>query len=339
MSPRSVATLAATLVELLVCTAILMMLLGLLFTITSQTSALWKNTSSKIAAYQDSRAAFDALTRNLSQAVLNSYYDYYDAAWNRRSVGAVNFAPCNYGRFSELEYVSGPVEKLFGDAGTKQSHAVFFQSPLGYVENKTDYSQSRGLVNALGYYVEYGDNSALEKRPKFLRGVRSVDHSSFRLIEWMQPAEKLSLYDVTRNASDTRSWFKNSIAANDGTRLMAEDVVALVVAPKENSEDTDLAPRYFYDTNPAGDEDSSSNYDPERSHLLPPMIKVTLVALDRESAGRIQAGQLRTLLPSDLFQEAIAYDSDLTSLDQAFHGGAGFGQLNYRVFTTTVQLR
>lgn len=329
----------ATLLELLVGSVILFILLGLVFTITTQTSTLWKNTNSQIGAFQDARAAFDALTRNLGQATLNHYYDYYDNGWNRRTSSAAAFIPSHYGRYSELQYISGPVDQLFGaKAGARQSHALFFQAPLGRVDNKTNYANASSLINALGYYVEYGPNTGTLKRPKFLQSSTAAPRENFRLMEWVQPAEKFRLYDTTLSASDPLSWFITPIEGGTEPRMFAEDIVALIVQPKSDQDDTALAPEYHYDSNPATDL-ASTNYDPDRSHLLPPLIQVTLVAIDRVSAERLKPSDAAGLYSPDLFKNASGYATDLQKLENALKGSGGKPKLNYRVFTTTVATR
>ena len=69
-----------TLVELLVSTAILAIILLVIFSITQQTGRVWKSSQAKIEAFQGARAAFESITRKLGQATLNGYYDYFDGS-------------------------------------------------------------------------------------------------------------------------------------------------------------------------------------------------------------------------------------------------------------------
>ena len=62
-----------TLVELLLSTALIALLLLLFVSMVEQTGKIWTRTSSKVSQFQATRAAFDAMTRNLSQATLNTY--------------------------------------------------------------------------------------------------------------------------------------------------------------------------------------------------------------------------------------------------------------------------
>ena len=66
-----------TLIEMLVATTILVIIVGILFTITQQTSKVWKNTTGKTEVFLARATGFwGFMTRTISQATLNTYYDY-----------------------------------------------------------------------------------------------------------------------------------------------------------------------------------------------------------------------------------------------------------------------
>src|ERR1700677_4331589 len=71
-----------SLLEMLVSMAILGLIMAIVLSMTQQTSSLWKNTSGKIEGFRNARTAFDAMTRTLSQATLQTYYDYQDSHGN-----------------------------------------------------------------------------------------------------------------------------------------------------------------------------------------------------------------------------------------------------------------
>jgi len=313
---------------------VLVLMMAVIFAVTTQTSRLWQGTQSKITSFQDARAAFEALTRNLSQATLNHYYDYYDSSWNPRTSTPTLFVPAYYGRYSDLHFVCGPVNTLFGSSllGTKQSHAAFFQAPLGFVSDTTTYAQSNSLINAMGYYVEYSDSASSSSLPAFLKTASTMNQKRFRLMQWVQPSEKFMLYDSTLMAADPTSWY-TTLATNPGQcRVMADNVVALIIQPQSTPGDTTLAPNYAYDSAP-------SKYDTVRSHLLPPVIQVTMVAIDRDSAARLYQQNKATepsLYSPNLFLDATKYSADLAQLEATLKGGYGGPKLNYRIFTATV---
>lgn len=334
-SPRTIWRPAGfTLVELLVASAILILILAIVFSITTQISGIWRGTNNKITAFQNARAAFEGLTRSINQATLNSYYDYYDSSWNLRPAGSTNFVPSNYGRRSELEYISGPVDQLFSGAGSKLTHSVFFQAPTGYVSDTNYQMESSSLMSALGFYVEYAGASKYDQLPRFLRSQAQADRPAFRLVEWLQPAEKLGIYDPSQSPTNRGVWYTAAVASGTQSRVVADNIVALVIAPKSTQTDTTLAPTYFYDSSPA-------TYDQARSHLLPPLLQVTMVAIDEDSAARLRRAYPNTTPPltTGLFQQASQYDSDLTRLKSILNGETGGPKLNYRVFSTTIDTR
>ena len=63
---------AFTLVEVLVAASIIVVLMGIMLGMTDQTQRLIRSTSSKVEAFQESRAAFESVTRHLSQACSRS---------------------------------------------------------------------------------------------------------------------------------------------------------------------------------------------------------------------------------------------------------------------------
>ena len=314
----------------MVATVILAFILVIIFSIVSQTGSLWRSTSSKITAFQNARAAFEAVTRNLGQATLNHYDDYYDASWNHTTASATN-TPVHYGRFSELEYVSGPAASLFATVGGKVSHAAFFQAPLGKTDSTNLVIESPNMLNALGYFVEFGGRSQYDQIPKFLQGAAGSDRKAFRLIEWVQPAERLEIYDKARLGGQPWGWFQNSISTNGYCRVMAENVIALIVLPKKDATNA-LSTKYFYDS-------TTTNYVADRSFLLPPLLQVTLVAIDEDSAQRLRTkyGTAQpALIPAGAIEDIQNYDSDLEALEKNLNGANGGPKLNYRVFSTTV---
>src|ERR1700761_4626986 len=88
-----------TLVEMLVAVAILLILMTIIFSIIQITSQAWKKSTQTTGSMQQARVAFERMTRNISQATLNTYYSYYYAAGST--------APSYYMRQSELQFVSG----------------------------------------------------------------------------------------------------------------------------------------------------------------------------------------------------------------------------------------
>jgi len=326
-----------TLVEILVSTAILAMLLVILLSITSQASTMWRYTSGRIEQFRQAREAFDLISRRLSQATLNTYWDYDDPS-----------APTRYIRQSELRFLSGPTEAIAGSppAGKRWPfQGVFFQASLGAAQpGQTDLSGLNSLLNTWGYFVEFGSDDTF--RPPILNGSAIPLRYRFRLCELIQPANELTIYDHTSGAASGKpktisytgnDWFAPALTSSAGRPVheLAENVIALILLPKLSSDEdpsrSQLAPLYTYDsTTTRSDEKINSK------NQLPPVMQLTMVSLDESSARRLENGSTMPNLGLDgLFTDATKYEADLRQLEQTLTQK----NLNYRVFTTSVQLR
>jgi len=83
---------------------ILSMLMVLLMMTTMQTQSVWTRTRSRVEEFREARTAFEAVTRRVSQATLNSVWDYDNAQ-----------APTKYNRQSDLHFVCGPAVSTNGN--------------------------------------------------------------------------------------------------------------------------------------------------------------------------------------------------------------------------------
>lgn len=352
--PRS--TAGFTLVELMVSSAILILIAGMVASMTSQTASTWRYATGKIEQFSGARDAFSSLTMHLSQATLNTYYDYFDASGQARTVNnATNFVPKTYGRQSELRFICGSTDRDNVYTGSSASalapdpshprptHGIFFHAPLGFASDHTKHGALNSLLNCWGYYIEFGSDQ--QNRPGFLQGVAGSTplRYRYRLMEFMQPTEAMATY------SDPSKWLTsvvNQTAAN--SHVVAENIVALVLQPMLSPKDeqelasppsvpgTALAPSYFYDS-------TAKNSDPALNpqHQLPPVVRVTIVAIDEPSALRIARGstepnlQLENLFLTDKLQSALNYNQDLTTLQTTLTQM----HCSFRVFTTDVIIR
>lgn len=312
-----------TLVELLVSMAVFAMIMVVIFGLTQQAGNAWRSTSSKIEAFQGARAAFETITDTLSQATLNTYYDYADASGRSRnsliasSGTAANFVPATYTRFSDLHFISGKAL-----LPTQVTHSIFFQTPAGYSASSS-FQQMDTLLNACGFYVAFDKDPS---RPAFLT---TPERYRFRLFEFIQPSEQFSVF----SSASGNSWFTVPAASSSPPRAqMADNIIALIVLPKASDADSagTLAPLYEYD--------SRDTTKPVSSNQLPPLVEVVLVAIDEPSAKRLELKNGST--PPDfglasLFQQPASLDDDLKALEKTLIGK----HLNYRIFRTTVPLR
>ena len=135
----------------------------------------WKKGTQTTGSMQQARVAFERMTRNISQATLNTYYSYFYAS------GAT--APSYYMRQSELEFMSGngPVGGstfISGTVGGAQqiTHAIFFQAPLGV----TNPSNTASVAS----YGSLSKNSA------------SSEAAAERALQASTPPEQLAAFKV-----------------------------------------------------------------------------------------------------------------------------------------------
>jgi uncharacterized protein (TIGR02599 family) len=283
MNPRKQ---AFTLVELMLATAVLSVIVVLLLSLANQASTVWRQSSAKIEQFRESRSAFETITTKLAQATLNTYWDYNTPA-----------NPTRYERRSELRFISGPAEELLGsgsDGQQRATHAVFFQAPLGITE-ATQYRAFENLLSTWGYYLEYYHDQ--ESRPDFLTVDEMPLRWRYRLMELHQPAELNKIYTYTSGAAGRtyrdKTWFRTAIdSPTKPTRVVAENVIAMIITPRlsradeqevrgadSNLDFSPLAPKYRYDTSPPI---TSVAMDGRINpvHQLPPMLQVTMVAID-----------------------------------------------------------
>jgi uncharacterized protein (TIGR02599 family) len=368
-----------TLVEMLIATSLIILLLLFLVTMTDSTAKTWKYASSKTEQFQEARIAFDAMTRRLSEATLNTYWDVEYQTTGTPPVTV----PSRYIRKSELRFISGPMNTLVQGSSKYPTHGVFFQAPTGFVGNSVDNGSLTNLLNTSGFFLEISNTDP--NLPPFLESASGdlnpvvPPRLRSRLMELREPSEKFSVYQVTqpeekrddervprptifRPLSGSLAWFTTTLtSANPPVRRLADNVVALIILPKLTPQDelarvtknpgaTPLAKGYVYDSYANVYDSDATTVDPDINpkNQLPPVVQVTMVAIDEVSAARIAAisqtaNQLRQNLKVD------GFFADSTKLADQVTGTAGDltqfqAELNklkltHRVFTTNVSIR
>lgn len=148
-----------TLVELMVSVVLITLLTLLLVSMTNSAASTWRYTTARIEQFRGADIAFEAIARRLSQASLNTYWDYDNPT-----------VPKKYLRQSDLRFVAGDAEILLKPATLRRpTHSVFFQAPLGYVGDTTNFGGLDNLINTWGYYVEFNKIVHLSSTPCPLR--------------------------------------------------------------------------------------------------------------------------------------------------------------------------
>jgi uncharacterized protein (TIGR02599 family) len=359
---------AFTLLELLVSMVVVGFLMLILVQTTTSTSNLWRGTTDKIKSFQNARSAFEAITQTLSQATLNTYYEYFDAS-GQKYTGQSTFVPAIYDRCSELHFVSAPASKLLagitrsGSPGGAYStlcsgHAVFFQSPLGYTRVAGSVNLDNTL-NSLGYFVEFGSDQ--DFLPSFLSGSVNPRYR-YRLMQFFQPSEEMTVYIENwsgRSEGTKAAWFAAPLAlplsgsANvRPASVLADNILYLVIRPKRSDKDYNpsnpnpIARDYVYDSRPKPVISPAEMSSRPTRHQLPPIVAVTLVAIDEASAIRLEnqygsAAPLQALGIANLFQSEPdtnnpqKYQEDLETLKETL----AKNRITYRIFETEVMLR
>jgi len=356
-TPPSPRAAGFTLVELMVSVSLLSVVALILVSMTNSTASTWRYTTGRIEQFRGANTAFESITRRLSQATLNTYWDYLDASGNPRTASnAPSFVPKRYGRASDLRFISGSMtggaKKLIASGSLRRpTHGVFFQTPLGFVDDTASFSGLENLLNTWGYYVEFRDDAAT--RPAFVPTTLVPARHRYRLMELMQPSNSLSIYNyISKSPSPyvAKTWFTDALpttaavpsatAPPSPIHILAENVIAMVVQPKLSKKEETLTGKvlskdYYYDT-------TTTNTDPEINpkNQLPPIVQVTLVAIDETSAARLEKGSTPPAFDASLntlFLDSTKFDADLETLQTQLRDASP--PINFRVFTSSVSIR
>lgn len=338
-----------TLIELLVSITVLSILMLFMTSVVGVVQSTWTKSNSKVSQFREARMAMDVLTRNLSQATLNTYWDTSDTK--------------TYQRQSELQFVCGKTTGLINraSAGIYPTHGVFFQAPLGTTIQseakdadiksgaRVDTENMTNLLCGRGYFIQLDDDAAF--RPPFLDDTTVPKHTRYRLMEYSPPAELNQIYaaaykplvpivannsvspPIAAEAGHSKAWFTNDVAeieenetaANRGrTRPVAENVIALVISPQvDTRSDTTvdpswIAPQYEFDTtlkqNPGAPAPTAATGLQGTQNILPPLLKITMVVIDPPAAEKLARDEvLRSELTDTmkvLFVDAAKYSTE-----------------------------
>jgi len=265
------------------------------------------------------------LTRELSQATLNTYLDYDDSG-----------TPTRYLRKSDLQFVCGAagVDAMPGTRNT--GSAVFFQAPISYTANVTEFGGLDGALNACGFYIAFGPDSLLPDPAS--KVLQKVLHYRFRLMNLIVPVENNRIFDNTSAAASNFDWFVSPITSGTSTFPVADNIIALIVHP-EDPDDASLFPTLDYN--------SLTNWNatsqPITANQLPPLISVTLVAIDEGSAKRLENGTTAPAAITDAlsnFQTRMETNpADSAAALEELGADLAAKRINYRIFSSKVQMR
>lgn len=339
-----------TLVEILVSMSVLSVLLLVSAQVIGQIQNTWTTSNARISQFREARTAFDIITRNLSQATLNTYLNYDSDYLNNTSATSTT-APTKYERKSDLQFICGPTSTMGLVAGSGDDvpgHAVFFQAPLGIAHNPL-YSGLDRLLCARGYFVQYSSDEF------FLPGFLASGNFRYRyrLMEFCPPAERNLIY-----SGDTGDWYQSAGAALDTdenptvqslTRPIADNILTLIISPQAEKTQsgpvpTWIAPAFAYNSLTNNTGSGGIGVTQGTQHQLPPYVRVVLVAIDERSAERLVAAgssssspPLGSSLDTPFTGPTAAenLDSNLLELSNTLREQ----KLNFRIFSTTVAIR
>ena len=355
--------------------ALLMVVIGGMF---SAVSKSWKSNTGRAASFAAARAAFESMSRNLSQATLATYLSYADSSGNpvplinpsfKLASGTIDRSsvPTQYLRMSELHFITDNAAKLFTAAGVSglvtTGQAVFFQAPTGFVQLQ-DNRPKASLLNVLGYYIEFGSDDTF--KPGAVSTLVPM-RSRYRLMEVAQPAERNGIYESTCELDSSTGLAKFSydlrwlaklilVSPTPSTPLekqpLAENIISIALLPRlspaQSTNPAELTSDYSYDSR-AWEPSSNKSEDSRHRNQLPPLIELVLVAIDEPSAQRLAQLYGGTDGSSPPFANGtvrakVDLDTlfkDPTKLEAdilTLEDGLNKLQVSYRVFRTTVAM-
>jgi uncharacterized protein (TIGR02599 family) len=364
---------AFTLVEVLVSSVVLLLLLWVIFTVTASTGSIISRTSARIDAFAAARAAFDLLTQRLSQATLNTYYDYFDASGRAPGDPYYDpappatpppFNPARYGRQSDLQFLVRPSTELVanGAVNTGYGQEVYFVSPADYSSQPGQLATS-GLLNACSFFVQYGKDVGI--RPAVLetaaQGSPAPYRWRYRLMAGLQPTESLSIFKSVYNSDldwigDIANAAPTSVSAC--VAPVADNIISLVIWPRLSQNDdpngtqlttpSSTSPYPFaYNSRASTTAAAAPTPNPGTINQLPPNVAVAMVAISEVSAARLGPApgvSSDTLVGPPLtienalsakFANITLYAADLASIEAQL-AAAG---VQFQVFSTIVPMR
>ncbi len=337
-----------SLLEIVVSTAIVGIVLVAIGEAMSTMQNTWVRVRGKADMFRPLRTAADTMNRRLALATLESRWVTEEDVASGRTTGALV-------RESDLHFVSGPALKLTGSGATLAGHAVFFQAPFGVDAQRrsesaaNSYDRLGHLLNAWGYFVEYGPEPG--PRPAFLSETatgRRDERRRFRLMEYRQPSEELALFaagadrdgqpeiHLATSQAGVRKWIRPPLeGGRDLLRrrvsVLAENIVAMVVRPLAggtldelgrtgSGAQYDLAQDMEYDSRRHQYDDSALSG--QMRHRLPPALEVTLVATSEEDWARMTPPEVEQLaseirgIANGGFKNAEQYENDIRNLSK-----------------------
>lgn len=291
-----------TLVEMLVATAVLCLLVVLLFQIANQTSSAWILNEGQIERRENGRAILSSITAEMQCTLLSSA-----------------------GR-SDLQFIVNPNQL---SADRKNYSAVFWQAPIA-----TD--RRLGDIAEVGYFVKWDTSVPAAPKSQLCRlFINPVDATSPTL-----KANPLFLIYEKPNEwvdADVLDQVAPADKQSSYAGLFSENVLGLWVrclAP-DGQTITKTASGVAF---PAGSFDSRQGYTwaggVQPANSLPAAVEIGLALIDSRAANRVDASSQQAI------QTAVRNHTDAASFVEAIREIAAFQAVrsSIRSYTTTVYL-
>ncbi|MDF1852781.1 MAG: Verru_Chthon cassette protein C [Verrucomicrobiales bacterium] len=324
---KSADSKAFSLVELLISMAILSLMILMVSFMLGEVEKGWSRVRGGSIEFRDARNAFETIANRISQARIDTYWDY-------EMDGGL---PVQYRKSSHLHFVAGPAEDLVPDSLVEASgSAIFFEAPFG-ISRQQDLKGLASLLNGWGYFA--GFSGDVEWQPLFARGA-VADRYRFRLFEYHLPTEELVLH--SEDTVVEYDWITNHLVS-ENVSVLAENIILFLIHPVDSTEPEEahkLAEQYRFDSRAYSLAPELSNAA-RTQHEIPPMIKMTMVAVSEGDFGRLQGGRANRI-PVELqfeeiapFEKAADFEKDLHALEEHLQEE----RVDYRVFSTVISLR
>ncbi len=248
-----------TLVEVIIATAIMLIVVVVLLEVVTSMSTLWQKSTGTIENFEAARAAFTTINRTLSRAMLKTYIDYVDTSGNPISntdVNSTTYLPAaSFSRASELQFICGPTTQIATAATPAANYpgdAVLFQAPMGISTNLTakGVKYLQNTLNSVGFFVEYSTlpNAVVPSWLNTALGLAASPPYRFRLIQYTQPTDSLNIYLTTALTTYNINWITGAsntgavlspigVGATFQNTVLAENVVLLILRPRLEPQD------------------------------------------------------------------------------------------------------
>ncbi len=160
----------------------------------------------------------------------------------------------------------------------------------------------------------------------------------YRLMNLLVPTENDRIYDNTNSTALNYDWFNNYTSTS--AFPVAENVIAVAVIPEVPSD-----PNYTETISYNSLANWTDKPQPPLANQLPPNLKIVMVAIDENSARRIENGSSAPDAisgPLQRFQSALQSDPSTDNLSKALDKlGSDLAdkKITYRIFTSKVPMR